>query len=324
MGMDAIQILERHLDVEKILEHYSFENAKPSGNYIRACCALHGGSNPMAFVINQENGLWTCHTSCGSGNIFQLVQRLEDISFPESVHRVAEILGINITELKIIARDEQERKELKRWIKAIKAMQIKELEEYQPIGDAKRVTKFKDFKPETIEKFGLFFFDKFYGFNKSNEPFELSERLAFPIISNGKLVGVSLRATKPNQTPKWLHQPSLIKTSELLYNFDNAIGQEEVTVVEGITDVWAYDEIGVVAVCTYGAKITEEQKRMLLQLGCNLNFSFDGDEAGIMANKKAFELFKSTSNISFTLIPFGSDPANLTREELKKLYDERK
>lgn len=321
--MDAIQLIEKHIDVEKILDHYKFDSVRPSGNFVRACCGIHGGDNPMSFVINQENGLWSCHTNCGNGNIFQMVQKIEEISFPQAVGRVAEILGIDITKLAIVARNDDEKRELKEWKKTILALQPKAFEEYVPIGDAKVVKKFKDFLPETIEFFGLYLFEELHALSRDGNPFLVQNRIGFPIKRDGKTIGMSLRAIRSHQLPKWLHQPSTIKTSELLYNFDEAIGKEEVAVVEGITDVWAYHEIGVTAVATYGAHLGDEQRRLLIQLGCDIVLSYDGDKAGRDATKRAIEALGRTSNVKVVHLPDGKDPENLKRTELRDTYEKR-
>ena len=64
--MDAVTLLIKHLDAEKLLEHYDFDRIKSDGDMIRSSCKIHGGNNPTAFVINKETCLWYCHTSdCG-------------------------------------------------------------------------------------------------------------------------------------------------------------------------------------------------------------------------------------------------------------------
>lgn len=323
--MDAIQLIKNNLDVERVLEYYSFNKVKASGNKLRACCKIHEGDDPTAFVIDMDLGLWSCHTGgCGNGDIFHLVQKLEGVGFPVAVHKVADVLGIDIASLEIVARTQTEKKELEAFKKAVKQLQVVDLPEYVPDATVKRVTAFKEFNLSTIEHFGLVLFETFVGTNSSDEPVTLKDRIAFPIKKDGKIIGYSLRATQKNQYPKWLHQPTHIKTGQLLYNFDEVIGEPEVVVVEGITDVWAYYEIGVPAVATYGAKISEHQMRLLLQLGSDLVFSFDGDEAGQSAMKKAYELFHKTSNIKFIHLPQGCDPENITREELTIHYEKRK
>jgi DNA primase len=323
--MDAIQLIKEHLDVERILKYYDFDGAKPSGNKIRSCCKIHDGNNPTGFVIDVDTGLWSCHTSdCGSGDIFHLVQRLEDIGFPVAVHKVADVLGLDIGNLEIVARTKQERKELRDFLDAIKRAQQKELQAYTPEGTAVNVKKFKEFQSSTIEHFGLTFFKTFIGVNSKGEPITLFDRLGFPIIQEGKQVGFSLRATRQGEIPKWIHQPTDLEVRGLLYNYDAVLGEPVVVVVEGITDVWAYHEIGIPAVAIYGSHISKEQVRLLLRLGCDLIFSFDGDIAGRSAMKKAYDTFKLTSNIRFVILPDGQDPESIPREELWKHYETKR
>lgn len=322
--MNAVDLIIDNLDVRGLLEHYKFEQITNSGNYHRACCKLHNGDSPSAFVINVETGLWSCHTGdCGSGSIFHLIQKLEGITFPEAVHKIARILKLDINDLEIVAKTQQDKKELRAFLKAMKRMNKEKHEAFEPIGDERKIKKFKGFDLSTIEYFGLTYFETFYGKNSKGDVVVYRNVLGFPIILEGTCIGYSLRATKKDAKYKWVHQPSNIKTGDLLYNYDNVIGSGEVVVVEGLTDVWAYHELGIKAVATYGAHITEEQARMLLRLGSRLIFSFDGDTAGRQAMNKAYELFNKTSDILFIHLPEGKDPENITREELREHYERK-
>lgn len=317
--MDAIQLIKDNLDVESVLKHYNFEDISQSGNYLRACCKLHDGSNPTAFVIHYDEGLWSCHTGdCGNGDIFHLVQRFERTTFPYAVHKVAEILGLDLTDMEIVARTRKERKEVNDFLKTLKEHNKQEQDVYKLPESYKKVKKYKEFKKETMEYFDLRYYDEF-----DCETFKMEKVLVFPIEQKGKIVGVSLRATLPGRL-KWVHQPNNMKTGDLLYNYDNAMGNDVIVVVEGITDVWAYHEIGVKAVATYGAHIKKEQKRMLLRTGADLVFSFDGDEAGRKTMEQAKKEFQYTSNIWFVDIPEGKDPESISREELMELYVKRR
>jgi HK97 gp10 family phage protein len=110
--MDATTLIMQNLDVPHILRHYDFDKVKSDrGGFIRSCCKLHGGSNPTSFVINEDNGLWFCHSGgCGGGDIFTLVEKLEGIPFPKAVSRVAELLGVDIENMEI--SDKKKRKAL--------------------------------------------------------------------------------------------------------------------------------------------------------------------------------------------------------------------
>ena len=322
--MNAVEIIEANLDVESILAHYDFNNARISGNYIRSSCRLHEGDNPNAFVINLESGLWACHTGdCGKGNIIHLIQKLEECNFPRAIEVLAEILKLDLSQATNSGRTKEERKELRELTKVIQMTKEKKLEPYVQSKPSKKVKKYKAFDLSTIEHFGLRFYEWFEGASSEGKRRMFKDVLAFPIIQEGILVGYSLRATRNDAYFKWIHQPPHISTGSLLYNYENVIGEQEIVVVEGITDVWAYYEIGVHAVCTYGAKVSETQKQMLLKLGCDLVFSFDGDEAGIEASRKANDMFKLTSNIKFVKLPYGKDPEAIPREELKEAYEKR-
>lgn len=320
--MDALQLIKDNLDIERILEYYKFSNVKPSGNKMRACCKLHDGDNPTGFVIDVETGLWSCHTSdCGKGDVFHLIQKLDEVPFPQAVLKVADILDIDIEALDIVARTSEERKELRIFMNAMKKAQDVLISEYEQVCESKNVTKYLDFDKETIEKFGLVYFKEFIGRRTDGSPLNLEHRLGFPIIKDGIKVGYSLRATKKGEIPKWVHQPTAIRTAELLYNYDAVIGASKVAVVEGITDVWAFDELGIPAVCTYGASISDKQKRLLLMLGADLVLAFDGDLAGRTATISAYEMFKNTTNMEFVSFDEGTDPASIPRTELLERYN---
>ena len=109
----------------------------------------------------------------------------------------------------------------------------------------------------------------------------------------------------------------------MLYNYDDCKNKSEIVVCEGITDVWAYHEINIPAVASFGSHITKEQYKLLLKTGADLIFSFDGDEAGINATNKVIKMFQFTTNISTINLCTSDDPESITREELIKKYEQR-
>ena len=323
--MDAVELLQQHLDVVKVLGHYGFNKIRPDGEMIRSCCEIHNGDNPSGFVISQETGLWYCHTgACGGGDIFTLVQKMEECNFTTSVRRVAEILGIDIASMTITERKSTHIKELREWVKAMKSRKKEEKKEYIIEAELKDVAKFRNFKEETLQKFGLKFVEKIELAKRDGSPYVLTNRLVFPIVQNGIQVGASLRKTRSKDVPKWSHQPAHIDTRDLLYNLDATESASKIVIVEGMPDVWAYDEIGIVAVCTFGAHITEEQYKMLMRTGKDLVLSFDGDEAGRVATERAIDLFRYKCTIEVVEMREGEDPDNIDREELVKRYEHKR
>jgi DNA primase len=320
--VDALTVINEHIDMEKLLEHYDFDKIDAKGSMIRACCKLHGGSNPTSFVVNTRNNLWYCHTGgCGGGDAYTLTQKIEQVDFPTSVRIVAELFGINIDNLDIKERMSTYVEEMKKWTKTMQKFNKKATHNEYIIPDETRpVTKFRQFKPETLAHFGLQHVELIHLLSREDKPYVLRNRLVFPITNNGIQIGVSLRRVKTIDVPKWSHQPVDLETRELLYNYDAIQGLSTVVIVEGIIDVWAYFEIGVQAVCTFGAHVTDEQYRLLMKTGADLIWSFDGDKAGRTVTEQALELFRNKANQYVVSFEEGEDPASIEREELKRRY----
>lgn len=323
--MDALELLKKRIDIVKLMEHYNFGQINAEGSYVRSCCAIHGGNEPTAFVANMENGRWYCHTGgCGGGDAFTLVQLKEGIRYTDSVKWLANFFGVEVGDVSLLRRKSQEEAELKRWIQAIQKRRIIDMQEYVINSELKRVTKFRDFAPTTLEHFELSWAKEFEAEKKDGGTYTLQNRLLFPIMQDGTTIGASLRRIRSTDVPKWSHQPIRMKTGEILYNYDAITDDiESVVVVEGIPDVWAYHEINVVAVATFGAHLTEVQHKMLLRTGKDIVLSYDGDEAGRITTEKVYGMMRLTTNLTRIDFADGEDPASITREELRSYYDKR-
>lgn len=320
----ALDKIIQNTDIEKLLEYYGFEISNREGVILRGKCKIHGGDNPTAFVINRETTMWYCHTGdCGGGDVFELVQKMNNINFPQAVEWLSSFFNVDITGLEIIERKSELKKELDIFIKTMKGKKKKVLDEYIVEEEILPVKKFRQFKEETLDFFKLGYVNKITLDKRGGGEYTLYKRLLFPIIYKNKMVGIALRRTRSSDVPKWSNQPLNIDTGEILYNYDETSGKANIVVVEGITDVWAYHEIGITAVATFGAHITDKQYKLLMKTGADLTFSFDGDKAGREATKKSVELFKNKANIYIVDMPEGSDPEGLKREELLELYEKR-
>lgn len=328
--MNAIDLIIERMDVERLLEHYQFDKLKTNSRMYRSCCKLHEGDNPNGFVIDSETGLYYCHTGgCGGGDIFTLVEKMENITFTEAVRWLADFYGIDLTNVQITERKAKHVKDMKAWIEAIKSRRKTEKVAFHIEEPIKDVKKFRNFKESTLKRFNVGYVDsvKLEKKNRTNDGensyYTLKKRLVIPIIQDGKQVGMSFRRIVNTDIPKWSHQPANIVTGDLLYNFDEAKGEFEIVLVEGSFDVWAFHEIGVVSVATYGAHLTDEQYKLLMRTGADITLAFDGDEAGRTITNKVLEMFKNKATLRYIHFEEGEDPASIPREELKKRYDER-
>lgn len=322
--MDATTLLQQRVSIEEVMKHYDFDKTRPDKHIIRSCCKLHGGDNPTGFVANTENNLWFCHTGgCGGGDIFTLVELMEEIPFNQAVEFVARTFDVDITNLEIKKREETFMKEMKAWIRAITSRKKKEMQEYSIPEEIKEVTKFRNFTEDTLRRFGLGWVESVRLKKKDDNTYTLKNRLVFPIWFNNVRVAYLFRRVKSTDIQKWSNQPVNVDTSELLYNYDMVLGEREIVVVEGVLDVWAYHEIGVPAVATFGAHLTDAQYKLLIRTGADITFSYDGDEAGRVATKKAIESMKYKANLRQVVFEDGEDPESIPRNQLKLNYERR-
>lgn len=327
--MDAVQYINENKDVVQLLHKVHAENIREDNVYIRSCCPIHGGDNPTAFVINKENGLWYCHTgACGGGDIFTLVQKTHNLNFQEAVLWLAELFGLDINNLEIKARQENYIKEVQNFISVMKKLVPISRSEVTLDFQMKPVVKLRNFKEETLKHFDVQYAEEVPLHNVSGTSYKLNNRLVFPIIVAGKIVGYSLRATRASQVPKWSHQPAGLPTRELLYNIDSIKEYPDkniTSVVEGIFDVLACYEAGIVpVVATFGAHLTDMQYKLLLKTGKDVCLMYDNDDAGRLATRTAIEKLKYKTNIYLPTLPENKDPESISREELKLIYDNKR
>jgi len=323
--MNAASYIEQNINPITILEYYDFEHITETEDAIRACCKIHGGNNPTGFVWNKLNNLWFCYTGdCHGGDIFNLIQKLENVTFEISVKKAAFILGLDIEGMEITSPDNQLRKEQKKWLEA----QRKKLQQTNIKTEYKLpYTKYED----ECERFGRFnkdiisYYDaKFCTLYPTEKGF-LRNKLVIPIKDEDDLVlGVALRDLTGTAIPKWYYQPDGIKVSKLLYNLSSIKKQnlkEELILVEGIFDVWAYHRIGIDNACAiFGSSISKEQYKLILSTGLPVVLSFDNDAAGQKCTKQAQELLHNKTSIVVTTLPSGKDPADCSEDELLTAY----
>jgi hypothetical protein len=93
---------------------------------------------------------------------------------------------------------------------------------------------------------------------------EMATRLYIPIRMGGRLVGWQGRYAGELDwgaagKPKYYNAPGMRK-GQLLYNYDQALRQPLVVVVEGVTDVW---KVGPAGVALFGKSASPEQARLL-------------------------------------------------------------
>lgn len=304
--MDAVEYLKSNISVLDIMKRYNFKHIMESSTEIRSCCGIHGGDESTAFVVNKNNGLWYCHTGCKTGgNIFNLISLLENLSIIDSIHFLAEMFNLDISDRVIIKKSNNIIKEHTKWMESIKKRSkviIYPPFDLESLGTLYELNSYRQFNNEFLNQFGI----KYCSNNK---------RIVVPIHKNNQCIGVTMRRTDKHPA-KWLHQPNGIRTGNFLYNIDNVPKSDNIILTEAPFDALTYERYGYHAVATLGSHLTEEQEKLILQHTYNLTLSYDADKAGIRGTNDIIKRLRNKVNITIANLPIGKDPNDLSEEEI--------
>jgi hypothetical protein len=144
-------------------------------------------------------------------------------------------------------------------------------------------------------------------------------RLYIPIRMGGLLVGWQGRYAGDRDwgacgVPKYYNAPGLRK-GQLLYNYDRAMAQPFVVVVEGVTDVW---RLGPPAVALFGKSASPEQARLLAAgwHGKPVVILLDPDAADEAEKVRRQVTALHPEQVFVVTLPEGLDPGSCPRDEL--------
>ncbi|MDD4607952.1 MAG: DNA primase [Bacilli bacterium] len=305
---EVINNIRNGVDIVDIISTYI--PLIPRGKNYFGVCPFHDDKNP-SMSVSKDKQIYTCFSCGATGNVFKFMMDYENISFPESLKKCADIAGIPIN-ININTQGDNLKK-------------FSELYEIYDIGSkfyqnnintvngrkAKSYLKNRNINDEMIKHFGIglaledrkiltdLLIKKKYdnkhllqsGLVIKNE-YGLSDifanRIMFPIEDiNGRVVGFSGRIYHGEDMAKYINtkETDIFKKGELLYNFSRAKDEcrlsGQVIVMEGQMDVIRAYSIGVKnVVATLGTAVTKNQALLIKKLAKEVIICFDGDEAG--------------------------------------------
>lgn len=342
--LTPIEEVKSKLDIIEIVSGY-IKISKAGANF-KAVCPFHSEKSP-SLMISPARQIWHCFGCGEGGDIFKFVMKIEGVEFGDALRNLAQRAGVILKK-----EDPQIRTERGKLLEICRAatehfqknlVSNKEVQEYLKKRGLKDETikefkigfsqdswdsllKFlmaKNFQAQDIEKAGLAikseksnigYFDRFRG------------RIMFPIANaNGEIIAFGGRIFKPKdgvEEAKYLNSPQTLiyDKSKVLYGFDKAkmdIRKNNFTIlVEGYMDLIMCHQAGASnAVAVSGTAMTKDHLQILKRLSENLCFSFDMDNAGDMATKRAIDMALADDfNIKVITVPSGKDPADFILE----------
>jgi len=346
-------------DLVSVVERYV--TLKRAGRQLKGLCPFHQEKTP-SFVVSPEIGYWKCFGQCGEGgDVFKFIQKIENLTFPEALERLALQAGVTLTSRQPRAAgadaavpSEAGSKDRLRQINALALRFYRDVLERSPVAreylqerglaheaqgnfqlgfaaeDWDGLCRFLTRSGVNLadaEKAGLVTIGERGAFDK------LRGRLVFPILDvherpiafGGRLIGDA----RPNQ-PKYWNSPEtpLFSKGREMYGLWRArkaiAAREQAVVVEGYTDVIACHQAGFEnVVATLGTSLTEEHVQTLARLASVVLLAFDADSAGLKAAGRAAQIFEAQEvDVRVLDLPEGEDPDSLLKAGKRRVFEQ--
>ncbi len=311
--------IKSKIDIVDLISEYTA--LKPAGTNWRARCPFHNEKTP-SFMVSRDKQIWHCFGCGEGGDIFEFVQKIEGLEFPEALRLLAEKAGIKLH--KVNPQEASQRTKLMDILKISADFFHLSLLKSQEGQIARDYINKRELKPEIVEDFKIgyapdswdkllnFLLKKGYkendillsGLVVKNDKGQLYDRfrlrLMFPILDqHGAVVGFTgriLDEKKQDQGGKYVNTPQTLiyNKSLVIYGLDKAKNEikkkDLVVIVEGNMDVVASHQAGVTnVVASSGTALTQEQLKLVKRYTNNIALSFDADLAGQTAAERGID-----------------------------------
>lgn len=330
-------------DIVKVVSEYV--TLRAAGTVFKALCPFHSEKTP-SFSVHRDRQFFHCFGCGKGGDVFTFVQEIENVSFKEALHILAEKCGVPIpSESGLDDQKAQERKQLLEINERAAAFFHKALATEQASA-ARQVLQKRRIDPVFAEKFRLGYAPKaglssslktsdpvasgLFLKNDRGEVYDrFRHRLIFPIWNDrGKVIAFGGRALGDDDI-KYLNSPetSLYSKSSVLYalHFAREAAQKagRMVVVEGYFDCLSLHQNGienVVASC--GTALTAQQVGLMARYVPEIVMNYDPDAAGQNAMRRSMDLLLAKGlRIRILHLPEKLDPDDFVRKHGPEVYN---
>jgi DNA primase len=353
--MSQVDEVRAAADIVKVVGEYV--KLRKAGANFMGLCPFHQEKTP-SFAVHPAKQIFHCF-GCGvGGDVFKFLMMIDNLTFPEALRRLAEKVGVTISEsfgdaaYDANARVRAALYKMHEAAAKFFAGQLSGTAEgrlarayledrgltdevvgrfrlgYAP-ADGQALTRHltgAGYESELLERSGLVGHDA----ERNRRYDRFRRRIIFPIANDsGKVVAFAGRALGDEQ-PKYLNSPEtpIYTKGRVLYHLDQAapaIRKLDYTIlVEGYMDCIAVASSGienVVASC--GTSLTEGQIRLLARYSRRVVVNYDPDSAGVAATERSLALLLEEGFEAKVLaLPGGLDPDSFIRKQGDARYRE--
>ena len=329
-NQNTINEIRSKVDIVDLIGEYVPLTKK--GKYYWGICPFHNDKNP-SMSVDSERQTYTCWSCHNSGNVFNFIEQIENISFREALEKLGSRVGIQLQGVKT-KFDSKYNSYYEIYDLSQKFYQLMLNTEK---GDkAKEYLKNRGINEETIKEFGIglalndknklitYLKSKKYDINTLNdiglandENDTFINRIMFPLDDrNGRIVGFSGRIYDNSKMSKYMNtkETPIFKKGTCLYHY-NASKEfvrenKYVIVMEGFMDVIRASTIGIKnTVALMGTALTEDNIGLLKKLSLNVYLCLDGDKPGQESDLHNGELLeKAGFNVKVVCLTDDEDP----------------
>lgn len=317
---DLIEEVRSRNDIVDLISGYV--SLKKKGSSYFGLCPFHNEKSP-SFSVSRDKQMYYCFGCGAGGNIFTFLMEYENMTFPEAMQALAERAGIELPEQETSqeARKAADEKARLREMNKLAAQYFYVLLHRNRGEKGLEYLKKRGISEKTIQHFGLgyadIYRDDLYQFLKQkgytdeemknsglvtiDEKYGGSDkfwnRVMFPIMDvNNRVIGFGGRVMGDGN-PKYLNsqETKLFDKSRNLYglNFARSSRRKELVLCEGYLDVISMHQAGFTnAVASLGTAFTSGHGILLKRYTDRVILSFDSDDAGIRAAKRAIPILK--------------------------------
>ena len=289
-----------------------------SGSNMFGLCPFHG-EKTASFSVAPEKGIYYCFGCHKGGGAINFMMELEGLSYPDAVRALALRAGMEVPE------DDQYqsryRQQERLWALMKEAGRFFNEQLYSPAGaKCLEYVQKRGLSKAIVTRFGMGYAPDSWNAlvdamrKKGYTDQELRDadlvgekngrvydrfrnRLMFPIIDvRGNVIGFGGRVLD-DSTPKYLNSNETVifnKRKNLFgMNFAKKTKEPFIILVEGNVDVVTLHQYGFEnAVASLGTSLTEEQVTLLSRYTEQVVLTYDGDEAGQRAAKRAIPMLE--------------------------------
>lgn len=333
---------------------------KKTGSAYKGRCPFHHEKTP-SFQVNPDKQYYHCFGCGESGDIFKFIMKMDGLTFPEAVQKLAERAGVKLEEVS------DKRAKIRTRLYALHAelamFYQRCLEKTKEAEPARAYLRERKLRPGTVKAFGIGYApkrrkspiltwakkhgytveelvsagiilppkpgrraDDYYDRFKGRLMFPICDRQGRAVAFSGRILDVEAHSAKYVNSP----ETDIFIKSRVLYALDKAAAKivkhprREAIICEGQIDVIRCHASGFeTAVASQGTAFTEEHAKLLKKHADSAVLVFDGDAAGRKAALRTGAIFLAEEiPVRVAMLPVGEDPDSLLRDKGPEVFQE--